>query len=199
MTRAAPPGDDGAGPDGGLPAPSGAGGDLSGGREPLVQVRMDGKTVRGAKGANGSQVHLPVTMAGDGEWSPRPGSARKTNEIPMIIPLLHDLDLAGAVITADALHCQRATADHLHHRGADFVLPVKENQPGPFGALDALPWRDVPVTHTATDRGHAPAPSRSCPHQMTCHYRTSARFISSSATSPTASCCRPSPRSASPA
>ena len=49
---------------------------------------------------------------------------------------------------------QRATADYLHRRGADFVLPVKDNQPGLFDALDALPWRDVPVAHTATDRGH---------------------------------------------
>jgi hypothetical protein len=31
---------------------------------------------------------------------------------------------------------------------------VKDNQPGLFDALDALPWHHVPVTHTATDRGH---------------------------------------------
>jgi len=43
----------------------------------------------------------------------------KTNEIPMIIPLLDGLDLDRAVITADALHCQRATADYVHGRGAD--------------------------------------------------------------------------------
>jgi predicted transposase YbfD/YdcC len=78
----------------------------------------------------------------------------KTNEIPMIIPLLDGLDLDGAVIPADALHTQRATANYVHGRGADFALPVKDNQPGLFDALDALPWRDVPVTHAATDRGH---------------------------------------------
>jgi hypothetical protein len=72
----------------------------------------------------------------------------------MIIPLLDGLDLAGAVITAGALHTQRATASYAHGRGADFAFPVKDNQPGLFDALDALPWRDVPVTHAATDRGH---------------------------------------------
>ncbi|HEX9354824.1 MAG TPA: ISAs1 family transposase [Streptosporangiaceae bacterium] len=72
----------------------------------------------------------------------------------MIIPLLDGLDLAGAVITADALHCQRATADYLHQRGAEFVLPVKDNQPSLFDALDALPWQDAEVAHAATDRGH---------------------------------------------
>ena len=47
----------------------------------------------------------------------------------MITPLLDELSLDGAVVTADALHCQRATADYLHGRGADFILPVKDNQP----------------------------------------------------------------------
>src|SRR5712691_425005 len=67
----------------------------------------------------------------------------KTNEIPMIIPLLDGVDLDRAVVTADALHTQRATADYLHRRGADFILPAKDNQPGLFDALDALPWRDA--------------------------------------------------------
>jgi predicted transposase YbfD/YdcC len=78
----------------------------------------------------------------------------KTNEIPMIVPLLDGLDLDQAVVTADALHTQRATADYLHGRGADFALPVKDNQPGLFDALDALPWHQAPVSHTATGRGH---------------------------------------------
>jgi hypothetical protein len=31
---------------------------------------------------------------------------------------------------------------------------VKENRRALFDALDALPWRDVPIAHTATDTGH---------------------------------------------
>ncbi len=57
-------------------------------------------------------------------------------------------------MTADALHTQRATADYVHGRSADFALPVKDNQPGLFDALDALPWHNVQVTHASTDRGH---------------------------------------------
>jgi predicted transposase YbfD/YdcC len=67
------------------------------------------------------------------------------NEIPMIIPLLDGLDLTGAVITADALHCQRATADYSHKRGADFVLPVKDNQPGLFDPQGSGAIRSYPV------------------------------------------------------
>ena len=64
MARAAP-GDDDAGRDGGLTAPSTASCDLARCPEPLVQVRVDGKTVRGAKGAGGSQVHLLAALAGE--------------------------------------------------------------------------------------------------------------------------------------
>jgi len=102
----------------------------------------------------------------------------KTNEIPMIIPLLDGLSLDRAVVTADALHTQRATADDVHGRSADFALPVKDNQPGLFDALDALPWHHVQVTHAATDRGHGritTAPSRSWTRRATCRSRTSAR------------------------
>jgi predicted transposase YbfD/YdcC len=160
MARAAP-GDDSAGPDGGLSTPPAAGGDLAGRPDPLVQARVDGKTVRGAKDAGGGQVHLLAALAGEpGVVAAQTEVGAKTNEIPMIIPLLDGLDLAGTVITADALHCQRADADYLHKRGAEFVLPVKDNQPGLFDALDALRWQDVPVAHAATDRGHGRVTTR---------------------------------------
>ncbi len=137
-----------------------AAGDLTGtgrrgGGQPLIPVRVDGKTVRGARNTDGSQVHLLAALAGErGVVAAQAEVGAKTNEIPMIIPLLDGLDLDGAVITADALHTQRATADYVHGRSADFAFPVKDNQPGLFDALDALPWHDVPVTHTTTDRGH---------------------------------------------
>jgi predicted transposase YbfD/YdcC len=121
----------------------------------LSPVRVDGKTVRGARNTDGSQVHLLAALAGvRGVVAAQTEVGAKTNEIPMIIPLLDGLSLDEAVVTADALHTQRATADYVHGRGADFAFPVKDNQPGLFDALDALPWRDVPVTHAATDRGH---------------------------------------------
>jgi predicted transposase YbfD/YdcC len=83
----------------------------------------------------------------------------KTNEIPMFAPLLDQLadigvDLSEMVITADALHTQRAHAEYLHSRGAEFVLTVKQNQPTLFAALDALPWRQTPSAHRDVDTTH---------------------------------------------
>ena len=52
----------------------------------------------------------------------------KTNEIKGIPELLGWLDLAGAVVTVDAIGCQKEITKLLAGKGADFVLPVKDNQ-----------------------------------------------------------------------
>jgi predicted transposase YbfD/YdcC len=53
----------------------------------------------------------------------------KSNEITAVPRLLELLELAGAVVTLDALHCQKETAAAIRARGADYVLTVKRNQP----------------------------------------------------------------------
>jgi predicted transposase YbfD/YdcC len=127
---------------------------------PLLAVAVDGKTVRGAVAADGTQVHLLAAAThGDQLVLGQVEVGAKTNEIPMFAPLIDQLaatgiDPARLVITADALHCQRDHATYLHRRGAGFVFTVKHNQPSLFAALDALPWTDAPVAHRQTDRGH---------------------------------------------
>lgn len=53
----------------------------------------------------------------------------KSNEIAAIPTLLDLLDLKGAIVTIDAIGCQRQVAAKIIAGGADYVLPVKENQP----------------------------------------------------------------------
>jgi hypothetical protein len=48
----------------------------------------------------------------------------------------------------------KATANYIRDHGGVFVLPVKENRRALFDALDALAWDQVPIAHTATDKGH---------------------------------------------
>jgi hypothetical protein len=74
----------------------------------------------------------------------------KTNEVPVAAVVPGQLDLHGKVVTADALHTVRATARLIREGGGEFVLPVKENRRSLFDAIDALPWKDVPVAHAAT-------------------------------------------------
>ncbi|WP_303119380.1 hypothetical protein [Actinomyces sp.] len=54
-------------------------------------------------------------------------------------------DLTAAVVTADALHTQTATAQWIISHGADYLLTVKNNQPSLRAKLKALPWAEIPA------------------------------------------------------
>jgi predicted transposase YbfD/YdcC len=132
----------------------------------LVAIAVDGKTVRGATDIEGNQVHLLAAATHtDALVLGQVDVGAKTNEIPMFAPLLDRLastgvDLTQAVITADALHTQRAHAEYLHERGAGFVFTVKQNQPTLFAALDALAWAEVPIAVRDIDTGHGRVTTR---------------------------------------
>jgi predicted transposase YbfD/YdcC len=121
----------------------------------LIPLAVDGKAVRGAKDKDGKQVHLLAAILHDRRLvlNQVPVGA-KTNEIPMLQPLLDPLDITDHVITADSLHTRRKTATYLHGRHAHFLLQVKGNQPTLFAVLDALPWHEAPIGHTATTLSH---------------------------------------------
>lgn len=146
----------------GLGEPTGAGLD----DHRLVAVAVDGKTVRGAVDAEGEQMHLLAAATHqDTLVLGQVEVGAKTNEIPMFAPLLDTLaaagvDLAHAVITADALHTQRGHAEYLHDRGAEFVFTVKQNQLGLFTVLNALPWAQTPITAREVERGHGRVTTR---------------------------------------
>lgn len=70
-------------------------------------VAVDGKSARGARGPDGRAVHL--LGAFDATTGVVLGQAvvdGKTNEINAFAPLLDRVDIAGAIVTADALHTQ---------------------------------------------------------------------------------------------
>lgn len=98
-----------------------------------------------------------------------PNATSKTNEISEFQPLLSTMDLTGVVITADALHTQRAHARHLIERGAGYVLTVENNQPTLHAQLDSLHWQHGPDTQAPTEdtAGSNDAPSSYSPHPMT--------------------------------
>jgi predicted transposase YbfD/YdcC len=120
-------------------------------------IALDGKTVRGARGKDGKAPHLLAAMiTGVRAVLAQKDIDAKTNEITQVRPLLDDIDITGALVTADALHVQKDTARYLvEDKHADYLFTaVKDNQPGLFAALDALDWQNTPVTHVMRDRGH---------------------------------------------
>ena len=89
---------------------------------------MDGKTLRGSRrdGEDGRHLlaafdHAHGVVLGQVEVG------AKTNEIPMFTMLCDRIGLAGAVVTADALHAQRGHAEYLAGRGAHYVITIKRN------------------------------------------------------------------------
>lgn len=126
----------------------------------LLAIMVDGKAVRGATDAEGNQTHLLAAATHDDALVlGQVEVGAKSNEIPQFAPLLDTLtaagiDLSHTVITADALHTQRAHAVYLHERGAGFVFTAKHNQPRLFAALDALPWAQTPIAISVVDRAH---------------------------------------------
>ena len=104
-------------------------------------VAVDGKTLRGAVDADGRRVHLLAALhQQQGTVLAQRRVDGKTNEITGFRPLLDEVDLAGWVVTADALHCQRDHARYLvAERHADYLFVAKENQPGLVAAISQLP------------------------------------------------------------
>ena len=81
----------------------------------------------------------------------------KSNEITAVPALLRLLSLQGTIVTADALHCQRATARQIMDQGGGYALALKGNQ-GTLHA-DVVRFLDDPDTPAATakpavDAGH---------------------------------------------
>jgi predicted transposase YbfD/YdcC len=126
----------------------------------LFGLAVDGKTSRGTATENQRALHrLGAFLHHDAIMVATRDVDGKSNEINAFAPLLDQIgDITGAVVTGDAMHCQRKHAAYLHERGAHYVFPVAGNQPGLFDRLDTLAWHQVPVSSEAGwmtyDRGH---------------------------------------------
>ena len=118
-------------------------------------IAIDGKTVRGAKSKGGKAPHLVAALAhGIGAVLGRVAVDEKSNEIPAVRELLKAFtDLAGTVITIDAMHTQHDTAQAIIGRQADYVMTVKSNMPTLYRQLKKLPWAAIPAVSSVT-AGH---------------------------------------------
>ena len=121
-------------------------------------VAIDGKTSRRARRGAAHPLHLVSA------WATRQRLVlgqeavdRKSNEITAIPLLLERLELTGALVTIDAMGCQRGIARAIRAKGADYLLALKDNWPtlaeevrlffdtAPASAFD---------THETTDGDH---------------------------------------------
>jgi predicted transposase YbfD/YdcC len=94
-------------------------------------VAFDGKTLRGSfdQASGKSALHSVSAWACGLKLCLGLKSVDdKSNEIPAVQQLIDLLDLKGAIVTADAMHCQLETAAKIVDKEADYVLIAKGNQ-----------------------------------------------------------------------
>jgi predicted transposase YbfD/YdcC len=95
-------------------------------------VAIDGKTVCSTDQLAKSGKALHIASAVISEYGFIIGSQEcdtKTGEITAFRELLDTLDVAGAVVVADALHCNHKSARAVVDAGADYLFSVKDNNP----------------------------------------------------------------------
>lgn len=96
----------------------------------IKHIAIDGKTLCGSGSSKLGPLHLVSAWATEHHLSlGQVATAEKSNEITAIPELLELLELHGAVVTIDAMGCQKAIASKVVERGGDYVLMVKDNQP----------------------------------------------------------------------
>jgi predicted transposase YbfD/YdcC len=124
-------------------------------------VALDGKAVRRA--LNKGQDPRVIVSA----WATESGLLlgqrkvkNKSNEITAVPELLRALELAGCIVTADALHCQKNIAKEIKEADADYVLALKGNQGTAFTEVksfldEAIARQETHlVTLETTDKEH---------------------------------------------
>jgi predicted transposase YbfD/YdcC len=104
-------------------------------------VAIDGKSCRGSHDAGRNLGPLHIVSA----WASEEGVAlgqvatdAKSNEITAIPQLLEQIELSGAIITIDAMGCQKDVVEAIVSGGGDCVLAVKDNQPKLHAAIESF-------------------------------------------------------------
>ena len=136
-------------------------------------VGIDGKTLRhsGDKGCGKAAIHMVSAWASANRLVLGQRKVEdKSNEIKAIPALLSVLEIAGCIVTIDAMGCHREIASTIIEGGADYVLALKGNQAGLFEDVQwlfqqaqASKFEDVAHSFAQSiDKGHGRIEIRRC-------------------------------------
>jgi predicted transposase YbfD/YdcC len=98
---------------------------------PVEAIAIDGKTQRrsGSKAKGQAAAHIVTAFAARQRLVLAQVKVdAKSNEIAAIPALIGMIDMTGAVVTIDAMGCQRAISERIVEKKADYVLALKGNQ-----------------------------------------------------------------------
>jgi len=105
-------------------------GGFAGGTGAPGHIAIDGKTLRGSRRVGSKALHVVSAFASQlsavvGDLAVAPDE----NEIVAALALLKELPLEGAIVTGDAIFCQREICRTITDGGGDYLFVVKDNQP----------------------------------------------------------------------
>ncbi|WP_289766771.1 ISAs1 family transposase, partial [Bacteroides acidifaciens] len=101
---------------------------------------MDGKAERGTVQENGRSPDIVSAYSfNTGITLATEACQEKSNEIKAVPILLDKIDIAGKVVTADAMSMQKDIVEKIRKKGGDFLIELKANQPSlRYGVEDRL-------------------------------------------------------------
>jgi len=134
-------------------------------------VALDGKQLRRSHDKAKGKKAIYMVSAWASENSLVLGQRKvddRSNEITAVPQLLDMLEVAGCIVTTDAMNCQVETAKKVIENDADYVFVVKENQPrlletiqGLFDDPNEMRWVDTDSEATV-DEKHGRTETRQC-------------------------------------
>lgn len=102
-------------------------------------IAIDGKSVRRAHAKGERALHLVSAWASENRvMLGQVRTEAKSNEIETIPELLKMIDVKGAIVTIDAMGCQKEIAQEIINKEADYVLSLKDNQPSLHQAVASI-------------------------------------------------------------
>jgi predicted transposase YbfD/YdcC len=153
----------------------------------FTHIAIDGKSQRGSKtkrktakentktqkkktkGSEYQMIHMVSAWATElGLTLGQVKTEEKSNEITAIPELLKLLDVSGALVSIDAMGCQKEIAQQIVDKKGDYLLAVKDNQPRLFEDLKA--WAEKALNqdslglsqNLSDNRAHGREETRCC-------------------------------------
>ena len=95
-----------------------------------TQIMLDGKAIKSTDAIKSIEKMMNIVTAytDTGICLGQKTVDSKSNEIPAVKELIEMLNIEGLIVTADAMHCQKETAETIIKNKGDYVLQLKANQ-----------------------------------------------------------------------
>lgn len=99
-------------------------------KEKATQIMLDGKAIKITDAIKSIEKMMNIVTAytDTGIALGQITVDNRSNEIPAVRELIGMLNIEGMVVTADAMHCQKETAEVIIKNKGDYVLQLKANQ-----------------------------------------------------------------------